>query len=80
MNRRDRRRAAAQARRARRPTGYLHRLTAAHDAIVAAGRGRLVHLVCQHDPGCSIYTARRRCNCLPEMSARVDGTGTVSDG
>jgi hypothetical protein len=72
MNRRHRRAAAARARRAHRRTGYLHRLLAAQDAIHAIGTGKVVHLVCQHDPSCSIYVGRD-CSCVPEMSAHPHG-------
>jgi hypothetical protein len=78
MNRRDRRRAAVQARKARRRTGYLHRLLAAQDAIAAVGAGKVVHLICAHDPRCGIYTPRRECTCVPQMSAHPDGSGESS--
>jgi hypothetical protein len=67
MNRRERRRAAAEARRACRRTGYVHRLAAASDAIASMGPG-VVHVVCHHDPQCSIY-AGRSCDGVPQISA-----------
>jgi hypothetical protein len=77
MNRRDRRRAAAQARKAHRGIGYLHRLLAAQDAIASVGAGKVVHLACHHDPRCRIYTPCRECTCVPEMSAHLDSSSTV---
>jgi hypothetical protein len=71
MNRHDRRRAAALARQAGRRTGYIHRLLTARDAIVAAAPGKLVHLICHHDPRCGIYTPRRSCTCVPEMPVAI---------
>jgi hypothetical protein len=75
VNRRARRHAAAEARRARGRTGYVHRLVAASDAISAMGPG-VVHVICHHDPGCAIYTGRS-CNCVPQISAHPDGGSTV---
>jgi hypothetical protein len=36
-----------------------------------------MHLICQHDPRCGIYTPRRECTCVPQMSAHLDGGDTV---
>jgi hypothetical protein len=77
MNRADRRRAAAQARRARRRTGYLHRVHAATVTLAAAGRGKVVHVVCDHDAGCGIYTASLECTCIPQISAHPVVGGDV---
>lgn len=63
MNRAARRRAAAQARKAR--TGYLHRVLAAQHLL--KGRAGVRRVVVAHDPDCDIYKGAS-CTCVPDIS------------
>ena len=68
MNRAQRRRAEARARRSLQ--GYERRLVTAFQAADVANefRRRVVHAVVAHDPACGIYTESCRCSCVPDIS------------
>jgi hypothetical protein len=72
MNRRDRRAAAAHARRGGR-TGYMHRLLAAHAVLGDQLRGKVVQSIIEHDAWCDHYKGRT-CNCVPNIAwVPIDG-------
>ena len=75
VNRHERRRAAAPARRASGPRGDMHRINAALAAL-GGMRGQAVHGVIEHDPTCAIYRGGP-CNCVPNVSLHPDGGGDV---
>jgi hypothetical protein len=72
MNRRDRRAAAARARRSGGRTGYEHRLMSAGLALADQLRGKVVYSIIEHDQWCGIYRGKG-CNCVPNMSLVPDG-------
>jgi hypothetical protein len=73
MNRHQRR--AAQA-KARKRTGYLHRVMAA--ASIDRLRGKVAMGVIAHDDWCGIYTATCTCTCTPDTSIHpIDGGDVV---
>jgi hypothetical protein len=71
MNRHQRRRADARARKAM--PGYQHRLLAAAPEL-ATTRG-ISHATIQHDGNCAIFQ-RQACNCVPDISI-VNGGGVL---
>nr|WP_224741166.1 hypothetical protein [Bradyrhizobium sp. 2S1]MCK7667575.1 hypothetical protein [Bradyrhizobium sp. 2S1] len=68
MNRQQRRRAEARARKG--TLVYQHRLATAFQSfdVVNEFRRRVVRAVVEHDDWCAIYTARHACSCTPNVS------------
>jgi hypothetical protein len=75
MNRHDRRRATAKARRGHR-TGYRHRLLGVSGLLADKFRGRMVIANIEHDAWCDHYRGRE-CSCVPDISLVPDGGGEV---